>query len=390
MINTMPEIFKRQSIKHARLVDCYQQLQQIHMKPDGERVILLVGPTGVGKSKLLERIHNDCQMHYAVEMDQDTGFIPSLFMKLPSPTPRLTGRSDFDWKDTFIRLLESGNEVLIRRKVIPKAKIELDGEIITDVHSLVGSELRRSIEKFVQFRHIRQVMLDEAGHIFVADSGKNYHLHFELLKSMAIAFQRPLILSGSYDLLKATELNGQLARRIEIIHFQRYTHDDFDTDKNHYGQSFGNAVFTLLERIPIPKEDGLLDRLDYFLMKSLGCIGILKEWLERALALALQEVNPILSKKVLEKSALSNKRLIKILREIKLGEETLEDVKDQELARELGLEATPSLSQDFGTARNSDQTKEDKKATTKPTVKKRRVGIRNPGRDPVGGIANAA
>lgn len=388
MTNEILGAYKSVTVKHARLADVHRQMENIHCWPDGEQVVLLVGPTGVGKSRLLSRLHTDCAHYYAEAMEQDAGFVPSILMKLPSPTPRISGRSEFDWKDAFNRLLESGDEVLIRRKTIPRINIELDGEVITNISRLVASEQRRAIENFVKYRRVRQAIFDEAGHIFSAGTSSNYHLHFELLKSMAIAFQRPLILSGSYNLLKVLELNGQLTRRIEVIHFLRYTLDDFGSAENPkpYGCSFSDAVFTLLERMPIPKEDGLIDGLEFFLMKSLGCIGLLKEWFERALKYALQAAAPVLTRKVLEQTALPNKSLIRILGEIKLGESMLEDVSDQILAQELGLEATPTLN----LKKQSPPLTEASEIIKKPAANKKRPGTRNPGRDPVGGYENAA
>lgn len=385
MNSNILEEFKKVVVQHARLEDVYEQMKDIYKEPDGERVCVLVGPTGVGKSKLVERIHKDCLATYRTDMEQDAGIIPSILHRASSPTPRAGGRVDFDWKDAFIRILETANEVLIRRKVVPKILIELDGEFITDIHGLIVAELRRSLEQLMKNRKVRQLVIDEAGHIFVADMGKNYRLHFELVKSMAIEFQRPLILSGSFDLLRSTELNGQLNRRIKVIHFPRYTKNDFDTSENRYGQSFRNALHTFLERIPIPKEEGLIDNIDYFLMKSLGCMGLLKEWLERTLQLALKQDEPMISRALLEQSAIPNRRLKSILREIKFGEEMLQDVADEELAKELGLKATPSLSRKLpgGTDNAALPAQDGPKGKLR---RSHRVGMRNPSRDPVGGM----
>lgn len=387
MNNNILEDFKKVRVKHARLDDVYEDMRDICNVPNGEFVCVLVGATGIGKSKLVERIHADCIKINEATMMEDPGIIPSIMLKMPSPTPRTSGKSDFDWKDAFIRILESGEEVLLRKKVIPKISIELDGEIFNEVRGLVASELRRSIENLVLHRKVRQVILDEAGHIFVADAGKNYHLHFELLKSMAVAFQRPLILSGSFDLLKSTDLNGALARRIRVIHFQRYTQSDIDTSDNPYGESFRNAVHTLLERIPIPKEEGLLDNIDYFLMKCLGCIGLLKEWLERTLELALKQDEPKITRELLKLAELPNRRLKNILKEILLGESMLDDMKDEELAKALGLDVIPSLSRK--SPKITDPSQSAKQGLKKQLAKNRRVGKRNPSRDPVEGMNNA-
>lgn len=379
--------FKSRGAKHVRLTEAYRQLQDVYRLPDGEAIYLLVGPTGAGKTRLVERVHEDCLHYFREEMARDPGFIPSVYTKLVSPTPRASGAQNFDWKDGFIRILSLGNEIQIKKKAFPRIKIELDGEDVTEIHGLTPPELRRAVEGFFKGRRLKQLLLDEASHIFAAGEGSSvYPLHFEMLKSLAISLKRPLVLSGAYDLLKALELNGQLDRRIQTIHFPRYTVEDLRDPQSIYGQSFRDTVYTFLNWIPIPKEEGLIDAVEYFLMKSLGCVGTLKEWFERALEEALKSPSPIFSRDVLEKRAYPNKRLKKILAEIELGEEQLRDIEDRELAMAMGFDGVPSI---HGSVRQHDVSAPKSGIDVKPS-KRPKPGKRKPGRDEVGGIKHAA
>lgn len=379
--------FKSRRAKHVRLTEAYHQLQNIYKSPDGEVIYLLVGATGAGKTRLVERLHEDCLSYYQEEMVSDSGFIPSVYTKLVSPTPRATGAQNFDWKDGFIRILSLGNEIQIKKKAFPRITIELDGEDVTEIHGLTPPELRRAVEGFFKGRRLKQLLLDEASHIFVAGEGSSvYPLHFEMLKSLAISLKRPLVLSGAYDLLKALDLNGQLDRRIQTIHFRRYTVEDLRDPQSVYGQSFRDVVYTFLSWIPIPKEEGLIDAVEYFLMKSLGCVGTLKEWFERALEEALKSPNPIFSRAALEKSAHPNKRLKKMLAEIELGEAQLRDIEDTELAKALGFDEVPSI---HASVRQYDAPAQEPGTDGKPS-KRPKPGKRKPGRDEVGGIKHAA
>lgn len=383
MATEILEQYRAVRVKHILLSETYTELEGIHAWPNGEDVILLVGPTAVGKTGLVERLHANCLKRHIGEMGEDPGYVPSILTKLWSPTPRIAGASAFDWKDAFTRLLLEQNEILVTKKVLPRAHIELDGEFITDTKRLVASELRRAVESFVKNRRVSQVILDEAGHIFVAGSSSNYHLHFDLLKSMAIAFRRPLILSGSYGLLKALELNAQLTRRIQVVHFRRYTRTDLENPGSPYGRAFADSVFTLLERMPVPKEEGLHEAVEFYFMKSLGCIGLLKEWFERALNRVLETGGTVLSRKALEKAARSNKQLLDINREISSGESSVADYEDKKLAEALGFEKTPTLKRI-----SSKQTAEivSVDVLRKTASNKKRVGTRNPVRDEVGGL----
>src|SRR5690242_17121204 len=106
------------------------------------------------------------------------------------------------------------------------------------------------------------------------------------------------ILIGTYDVLPFCNLDGQMARRGSEFHFARY-HIENANDC----QAFRNAFSSLLKQIPLQVDhDGLLQRWWYFFEGSLGCIGILKQWLVRALYRALREASPELTRTHLEKS----------------------------------------------------------------------------------------
>ncbi|WP_157652307.1 hypothetical protein [Burkholderia ubonensis] len=70
------------------------------------------------------------------------------------------------------------------------------------------------------------------------------------------------------------------------MHFGRYLPEEL-APGNPYGDSFRNTVYTLLNGLPVPWDERLLEHPDYFLMSCIGCVGILKKWLMLALEKAL-------------------------------------------------------------------------------------------------------
>src|SRR5437763_12688381 len=83
------------------------------------------------------------------------------------------------------------------------------------------------------------------------------------------------VLIGTYDLLPFCNLDGQMARRGSEFHFARYHMED-ENDC----QAFRNAFSSLLKQIPLQVDhDTLIQRWWYFFEGSIGCIGILKQWL---------------------------------------------------------------------------------------------------------------
>ncbi|RYE65454.1 MAG: hypothetical protein EOO81_12660 [Oxalobacteraceae bacterium] len=126
----------------------------------------------------------------------------------------------------------------------------------------------------------------------------------------------------------------------------------------------------------IQKESDLLAHADYFFAKSVGCVGVLKDWLDRALVDALSTPEQILTRDIIERQALTNRKLVRLTNEALAGELRLEDVPDDDLASLLGLGYTPSLHMAAPVA-----------PIDLPKGRKRsgRVGQRGPSRDPVGG-----
>jgi energy-coupling factor transporter ATP-binding protein EcfA2 len=377
--------FHEKRIAHSKLTDAYESLSKVvNQEPENvEELYLLVGPSGCGKSTLMKRLESDILKRYAKEMEDNPGFIPVIYVQLTAPQD-----GNFNWKDFFSRLLERFNDVLIRKKVILRPEATLDGEIVVTIRALVREELRRAVRNAFRHRETKFLLLDEAGHLLLTKNSIPARVQFELIKSVAQELHIPIILAGDYALLRILELNGQLTRRTEVIHFSRYQADELSSSKSKHGISFRNTVFSLLEAMPITHEDGLLEHMDYFYAFSIGNIGLLKKWLNRALWKALMTENGILTRDILHSTRWSNKSLNQMLTEAKLGESQLEDIDDEVIARELGLELTPSIS--IVTNNFQFDAEKDTSKAKKPRKHQKRPGARGPSRDPVGGIPNAA
>jgi len=387
LIGSIKEVreFHAKRIAHSKLTDAYDDLSWvIRQEPENvEELYVLVGPSGCGKSTLMKRLESDINNRYAKEMEENPGLIPVIYVQLTAPQD-----GNFNWKDFFSRLLEKFNDVLIRKKIILHPEAILDGEVTFTIRSLVREELRRAVRNAFALRQTKFLLLDEAGHLLLTKSSIPARVQFELIKSVAQELHIPIILAGDYALLRILELNGQLTRRTEVIHFSRYLVDELSNPENTHGMSFRNSVFSLLEAMQVEKEAGLIEHMDYFYQFSIGNIGLLKKWLKRALWKTLMSENRVLTRKILHSTRWSNKSLKLMLTEAKLGEAQLEDIGDDEIARELGLDLAPSISVVTGNFQFDSDGKGSK--TEKPRKGQIRPGTRGPSRDPVGGIPNAA
>lgn len=325
------------------------------------------------------RIRDDMLRRFQQEMLDDPGFIPVVLLRIPAPI-----NGDFNWKDAFIRLHEQFNETLIARKVLQAPVIELDGEVVSNAGKLVREALRRSIRNCIQHRGTKLLIIDEASHLLIARTRNFYYQQFEMLKSLSQDFGIPLLLSGAYDLLDIREFNGQLIRRTKIVHLQRYSLAEVLDHGSELGQSFVNALYTLLEKIPLPKEDGLINEVQFFYLHSLGCIGILKSWLQTAFEAAWDRGANCLTREILAETARPRSELLTIEKEIRAGESRLRDIPMEDLARSLGMATVPNL---FGPPKPMRVNPPGAKpAAPKKAGGKGKPGIRRPGRDQVGGL----
>src|SRR5713226_3806217 len=149
----------------------------------------------------------------------------------------------------------------------------------------------------------------------------NIHDQMDTLKSLANMSSTVHVLVGTYDLLGLMNLNAQLARRSVTIHFPRYHTDDL--------KEFTKLLRTFQRHLPFPEEPDLESHYEYFYEQCLGCTGMLKTLLNKALGAALEQEEHTLTLKRCEQHAEPPQKLKNMLHEIREGEEKLENQKDE-------------------------------------------------------------
>ncbi len=191
------------------------------------------------------------------------------------------------------------------------------------------------------------------------------------------------ILLGTYDLLNFCNVNGQTARRGLEIHFPRY---QFRSEPDR--QTFQNVLLTLLKQVPLAVDDEVLvQRWGYFYERSIGCVGVLKDWLTRAAATALREGSTALTLAHLEKRALSAAKCARTAADAKDGEDELHYTEEhrERLLSLLGISGI-SMNKPHQSAEADPASSSAAVLRAEPARKttKERVGERAPARDPVG------
>jgi len=334
----------------------------INEAPAGS-IVMVLGPTGVGKTTLRMKIQQLLSEQSAPLMASNPGHLPFVAVEAAAPD-----NGTFNWRDHYRRTLVEMSEPMLDCKLKPKwihfAHDSKGQQLVRPDAS--AAQLRQALESAVQHRRPAAILIDEAQHLTRMSSGRRLADQLEVIKSVANCTHTIHVLLGTYDLLAFRHLNGQLSRRSFDIHFRRYSAESQDDVR-----VFKNTVLTFQRQLPLDELPDLLPLWELLYERSVGCIGILKEWIDRALIAALREGGKTLTVRHLEATALSAARCEKIAVEAHEGERQLlsADQARPRLRELLGLEGRAAAAP---------------AAAEKTPHHRRRVGQRKPKRDPIG------
>ena len=367
--------FETKVVAHHHLKQVYEALLHAVRYPAGTALIWVVGPTGVGKTTLLQRLVKQLIEDAALDPAATPGHIPAMLMEAASPD---TG--NFSWKDYFTRALIAADEPMMDNKIIYDVRgmhRDEQGQLVIE-RTVAALDLRRILEQCFHHRPPRAFIVDEAQHLKKMTSGRRFLDQMETLKSLANMSSTVHVLVGTYDLLGLMNLNAQLARRSDEIHFPRYHLDQPEDLKE-----FKKLLRTFQRHLPLAKEPDLESHYLYFYERSLGGTGMLKTLLNNALGAALEQQQQTLVPKLWEPVAEPPHKLKEMLHEIRQDEKKLHEQESEShlnaLREMLGLEGTSPK----GELRAQD-------APSSPTLadsakrRGRRLGQRGPKRERVG------
>lgn len=314
-------------------------------------MVLLIGPSRVGKSTLIRLLEERLLAKTKELMMADSSFIP-----FASILAAGAGTNRFEWSESYRAGLRALGDPFV------------DGRIAR----IRTKELREAMETALKERKPLAIIVDEAHHLAEAARGSRLQSQLNHLKHFENAVGVSHILVGTYEMRPFRKANAHLACRSIDVHFPRYD-ATIETD----AQVFQSVVWALQRQLPVEKEPQLLDHWEFLYARSIGCIGWLKMHLNRALNLSLAEKAKTVTLAHLRKTAPSETRGELALRNALESEAELTESEgaDERLLTLLGLRGDRQSP--------SPKAKEEEQPGSKPKKQGRR-GTRTPGRDVIG------
>lgn len=356
------------TVAHPKLREANEDLSNAIGEAIPDSLIFVCGPAGTGKTTLRLRTEQRITSEMLPELNEDPGRFPVVGINAIPPDS-----GNFSWKEFYKSILKKLDEPCINHKIKPNAKRPRANAY--NCNPLAPApEFREAAEQAIKHRRPLALLIDEAQHLAKISSGRKLQDQLDSVKSLGSIIKIPIVLFGTYELLSLRNLSAQLSRRSVDVHFQRYR-----TEHNEEIKAFKNVLWSFQNHLPVHEQPDLVGNWDYLYERSVGCVGVLKDWLTRALSKSLKDDGKVLSQKHLEKSALSVSQCEKMLTEATEGEGLLDDSREDRarLRKLMSLEPKLTIPSETTTFYSDGNVKP-------PSRRGRKPGERNPRRDPVG------
>ncbi|MCO5189463.1 MAG: ATP-binding protein [Anaerolineae bacterium] len=300
-------------VMHPKLLEARDALLQAIQYDGHNRVIHLFGCTGVGKTTLRLWLEKLLMEAAQAEMRANPDYVPVASVVTPAPD-----QGPFNWRDVYVQTLHVLNEpsMLIRSRnrpqslqFVPEAKLRI-------APKMPRAELRLAMVGSLYQRGVKVLFYDDAQHLQMVTKAQRLQDQMENLKWLSDVSETTIVLVGTYDVLNLIDLSGQLARRSTTIHFARYHAED-----SVEFQQFANVVYAFQQHMPLKEPPKLVEHCDYLYERTLGCVGLLKGWLERVLVRLLADGSDSCITEELLKSCTDVRKLVAVAKEAVAGEQ---------------------------------------------------------------------
>jgi hypothetical protein len=319
-------------IKHASLEKMDDLLRNAIDEHTSYSILALYGPSGVGKSTVMKRIAERCR-----EEELDPSVMPVVVVQASPEDVGSAARLDF-YRQVLQQLR---GHVAVRDRILSLPLAGVRARKSTD--PVEWLEMRDAVSYALDLLKVKAVCIDEAQHLMQADATQKPSIQLDWLKSLTNRSNLLYILIGNFSLYDFCHLNGQLARRVREEQFCRYHLDQQDD-----AVEFTSALKVLLEQVPLQVNiPEMLTHWKWFGEWSIGCIGILSDWVVETASTLCRAGGTVLTLEALAKHALKPAQRLKLETEARTSEFKIEEAKkesERELQRLLGKPSTVPMS----------------------------------------------
>lgn len=301
-------------VKHPRLEEIDMTLMEAIEGHRTYTLLPLYGASGVGKSTVLKHVAERCRA-----AEKDPTCVPVVVVQASPEDVGASARLDY-YRQILdqLRVHVAINDRVRHLKLMTRpAKKSSDPAEWLDMREAV-------IYAFAQLR-VKVVFVDEAQHLMSVETLHKPTSQLDWLKALTNRTNVLHVLAGNFDLYDFCHLNDEAVRRMRMLYFPRY-HFENEVEC----QEFVGALRALLEHVPLIVDvPGLLIHWRWFGEWSLGCIGVLSDWIVETVDALCKRGETTLTIQSLQKYALPADLRARMEREARTGEFKVEQAKTQ-------------------------------------------------------------
>jgi hypothetical protein len=308
------EAFKAYKVKHPRLEEMDRHLMRAIHGHRSYTLLALYGASGVGKSTVMKRVAERCRAE-----EPDASVVPAVIVQASPEDIGTSARLDY-YRQVLDQLR---GHVAVQDRVMHLALARHPEQKSRD--PVEWLDMREAVVSALELLRVKVVFVDEAQHLMYVDTPHKLTAQLDWLKTLTNRTNVLHVLVGNFDLYDFCHLNAQAARRMRDLPFSRYHVD------NHLEcEEFVGALRALLERVPLAVDvPDLLSHWRWFGEWSLGCIGVLGDWMVETVDTLCHEGATTLTIEALTRHALQPDQRVRMEMEARTGEHKVERAKAQ-------------------------------------------------------------
>jgi AAA domain len=308
------ESFRTLKVKHPRLEEVERFLLRAISGHRSYTLLDLYGAGGVGKSTVVEQIVRQLR-----DAETDPAVVPAVIVQASPEDVGSAAR--LDYYQQVLDQFQHHPAIRDRTKNLPLYINR--GKKSNDPAEWL--EVRNVVEYALRLFQVKVVFVDEGQHLLAPDPLRKPTAQLDWLKALANRTNVLHVLVGNFDLYEYCHLNGQTTRRMRDHHFPRY-----HLDNQKECEEFVGALQSLLENVPLTVDvPALLSHWRWFGEWSMGCVGVLGDWIVETVDALWSENKTVLTVDALTSSALQPDQRARLEMEARTGEHRVARAKVQ-------------------------------------------------------------